>query len=84
VFVSKKPLLDREPVRFRVHGALLWTLARTLILALFAIGAAAWGLREHDRRPPPFYVPRPASSPANDDPETFPAPDLVPSGAAER
>jgi hypothetical protein len=82
--VSKKPALDREPARFRVHAALLWTLYRTLILALFAIGAAAWALRRHDRRPPPFYVPRPAASPAGDDPEILPAPDLVPSGAPER
>jgi hypothetical protein len=37
--------------------------AKTVLLALFAIGAAAWGLvRHYTVRAPPFYVAAPAAT----------------------
>lgn len=78
---SNKPAGSSTRYVFRVLAPHAGLLGRTVLLALLAIGGAAWALvRHYTYAPPPLRVPypaRPTTAHDSDDPGTLQAPELL-------
>ena len=83
---SKKPAGSPERYPFRAASSKGVALLRATLLAVIAIGGAAWGLvRHYNYSPPPLrrpYEARPTTPREADDPGTLQAPDLLGADAA--
>jgi len=76
---SNKPARSTSRVPFRPAASHAGLLARTALLAVLAIGGAAWALvRHYTYTPPPLRVPRVTrTSRDSEDPGTLQAPELL-------
>jgi len=82
VRLSNKPAGFSNRHVFRAQAPHAALLVRTALLAVLAIGGAAWGLvRHYTYRPPPLRVPyetrKPTTTRDSDDPGTLQAPELL-------